>query len=53
MSVDFELIWWLVLLAIMLLSLFFINQFATSCSDCYVEDLDAWTRNYGRLQRRH
>ena len=53
MSVDFELIWWLVMLicaaALMLLG----PSILTSCSDSYIDDLPAWTRNYEKLQRRY
>lgn len=45
-----ELAFWFLLLIAAAALLFVVSTHTQS--DCYIEDVDAWTRNYEKLQRR-
>lgn len=53
---DFELIFWLALLictfVLMILGPSILNLVQEQ-SDYYIEDLEAWTRNYAKIQKRY
>ena len=57
MPTNAELAFWLVALIILaaaplLLRIFNLAESSTDCSG-YIEDVDAWYRNYEKIQRRH
>lgn len=45
-----ELAFWCILAFILIAGLIFSNQYAVTST--YIDDIDAWTRNYEKIQRR-
>ena len=46
-----EFAFWFILAFLLIAGLIFLNQYAGPSN--YIDDIDAWTRNYEKLQRRH